>query len=293
MATSSGPTPALSALTPAQLKALKATILTEHFRFAPETFAKGGMDLANASMYAATAQAEASLQKLVDDKVPGFEADEVQRGIYRLETLLEHAIDSSFDLFEIYVLRNTFTFPDPLVPYIALPHQEHLDPALEGTDEATLQEYETELRLFEEELQKERELGVAELFLRQKAARLQEQAEHVGYMKGGEREPLSERTEILTAHLASLQTRLSELLATPTPPAHPSPSRESAAIAPWATSRSAFVNWAAAKKAVALPRGNAQDKDKAEDAVVGQLQGEAKATGAARDAKALLSKLNG
>lgn len=42
--------------------------------------------------------------------------------MYRLETLLEDAIDTQFDLFEIYVLRNTFTFKDDLLPYLALPH---------------------------------------------------------------------------------------------------------------------------------------------------------------------------
>lgn len=42
--------------------------------------------------------------------------------MYRLETLLEDAIDTQFDLFEIYVLRNTFTFKDELLPYLALPH---------------------------------------------------------------------------------------------------------------------------------------------------------------------------
>jgi hypothetical protein len=45
------------------------------------------------------------------------------QGIYRLETLLEDAIDTQFDLFEIFVLRNTFSFNDDLLPYITLPHQ--------------------------------------------------------------------------------------------------------------------------------------------------------------------------
>jgi kinetochore protein Mis12/MTW1 len=39
-----------------------------------------------------------------------------------METLLESAIDKHFDLFEIYVLRNTFTLQTELIPYLALEH---------------------------------------------------------------------------------------------------------------------------------------------------------------------------
>jgi kinetochore protein Mis12/MTW1 len=45
------------------------------------------------------------------------------QGIYRLETLLETAIDKHFDLFEIFVLRNTFAIETDLIPFIALAHQ--------------------------------------------------------------------------------------------------------------------------------------------------------------------------
>lgn len=39
-----------------------------------------------------------------------------------METLLESAIDKHFDLFEIYVLRNTFTLQTELIPYLQLEH---------------------------------------------------------------------------------------------------------------------------------------------------------------------------
>lgn len=54
-------TSTLSHLPPAHLKGLKANILTEHFGWGPESFAKQGMDLANVVMYAATEAVEASL----------------------------------------------------------------------------------------------------------------------------------------------------------------------------------------------------------------------------------------
>ncbi|GAA5968459.1 hypothetical protein JCM8115_006396 [Rhodotorula mucilaginosa] len=282
-------------------RTLKRDLLTEHFRFAPETFAKGGMDLANRTMYTATAKVEQSLQQLVEKRVEGFDEEQVQRSIYRLETLLEDAIDTQFDLFEIFVLRNTFTFSDDLLPYISLPHHDNLDPSLKGTDAAVLSEYEEELRLYETELQKERELACAELFVKAKAAKAQEQAELVGYLKEPGKLTASsnptERARILASQLSLLQTRLSELASTPVP--HDKTSTLPA-VAPWATSRSAFINWAAEKKAVPTNAGAAGAGSKQvgpgqlpEDVVVEKFQEEAARTGAAEDAKALLDSMGG
>ncbi|KAG0663850.1 hypothetical protein C6P46_002075 [Rhodotorula mucilaginosa] len=282
-------------------RTLKRDLLTEHFRFAPETFAKGGMDLANRTMYTATAKVEQSLQQLVEKRVEGFDEEQVQRSIYRLETLLEDAIDTQFDLFEIFVLRNTFTFSDDLLPYISLPHHDNLDPSLKGTDAAVLSEYEEELRLYETELQKERELACAELFVKAKAAKAQEQAELVGYLKEPGKLTASsnptERARILASQLSLLQTRLSELASTPVP--HDKTSTLPA-VAPWATSRSAFINWAAEKKAVPTNAAGGAGGSKQvgpgqlpEDVVVEKFQEEAARTGAAEDAKALLDSMGG
>lgn len=41
----------------------------------------------------------------------------------KLETLLENAVDRSFDLFELYLLRNTFHVDTDLIPYITLEDQ--------------------------------------------------------------------------------------------------------------------------------------------------------------------------
>jgi hypothetical protein len=54
--------PSLTGLTPANIKALKQNILTEHFGWAPESFAKQGNDAANNAMYAASAIVENSLK---------------------------------------------------------------------------------------------------------------------------------------------------------------------------------------------------------------------------------------
>ncbi|KWU41343.1 hypothetical protein RHOSPDRAFT_37152 [Rhodotorula sp. JG-1b] len=280
-------------------RTLKRDLLTEHFRFAPETFAKGGMDLANRTMYTATAKVEQSLQQLVEKRVQGFDEEQVQRSIYRLETLLEDAIDTQFDLFEIFVLRNTFTFSDDLLPYISLPHHDNLEPSLKGTDAAVLSEYEEELRLYEAELQKERELACAELFVKAKAAKAQEQAELVGYLKEPGKLTASsnptERARILASQLSLLQTRLAELASTPVP--HDK-TLTLPAVAPWATSRSAFINWAAETKAVPTNAAGAASAqvgpgELPEDVVVEKFQEEAARTGAAEDAKALLDSMGG
>jgi hypothetical protein len=76
-------TSTLSNLTPAHLKGLKANILTEHFGWGPESFAKQGMDLANVVMYGATEAVEASLMdKCRTDQAAGevvLDEEEVQK----------------------------------------------------------------------------------------------------------------------------------------------------------------------------------------------------------------------
>lgn len=143
------------------------------------------------------------------------------QGIYRLETLLESAIDRHFDLYEIYVLRNTFQIPTDLIPYMVLKHQvrssgsatrwsqaltlveqEHIDESLRDTDSAALEEYETELGLYEEELKKERELECASEYVQGKVEEARERANQVGYM--------SAAGEISPSPISSSSTTISE-----------------------------------------------------------------------------------
>lgn len=245
------------------------------------------------------------------------------QGIYRLETLLESAIDKHFDLFEIYVLRNTFALKTELIPYMALTHQVRpsppslpgpatereaiqvsLDENLRGKDGEALEEYEQELRLYEEELRKERELACADEFVKRKLDSAQELAEEVGYMRGAgaspsparcilltdaTADPLSSRTQGLVSQLSLLQERLATLLATPPPPAHRATTDQAD---PWASSRASFVNWAAASKVDALPAG-ARDPTAVvtEDAVIKQMTETMDATGRDDDAQVSSSRV--
>lgn len=49
---------------------------------------------------------------------------EIENGLHQLETLLESTVDKSFDKLEIYVLRNIFTIPEDLLPWVRLKHYE-------------------------------------------------------------------------------------------------------------------------------------------------------------------------
>lgn len=103
----------------------------------------------------------------------------------------------------------------------------------------------------------------------------------------------TERARILASQLSLLHRRLSELAATPVP--HDKASNVPA-VAPWATSRSAFINWAAEKKAAPPPAAVATTTTTSaaaastgsqlpEDVVVEKFQEEASRTGDAQDAK--------
>lgn len=218
------------------------------------------------------------------------------------------------------MLRNTFTVQTDLIPYIALPHQvcarsyylsrtsfiplqpqEHIDESLKGKDEEAINEYEEEHRLYEEELQKARELACAEEFVKRKVETVQEKAQEVGYMGGAGTfrlsvqlpslsltflvscsDPLSSRTQGLVLQLTLLQERLATLLETPSPPTQGPPPTEAE---PW-TSRAAFVNWAASAKVDALPAvlRESGSGTASEDVVITQLQENMERTGKQEDA---------
>lgn len=52
-------------------KSLFANVVTEHYGFSPETFTKQGMDLANISMYEATAAVEKMLKARLEERGEG------------------------------------------------------------------------------------------------------------------------------------------------------------------------------------------------------------------------------
>lgn len=156
--------------------------------------------------------------------------------------MLETAIDAKFDLFEIWVLRNTFAVAVDLIPYIALEHQvrraspfpprlltrglvkstrltrfsqEHFDEKLQGQDEEAMREYEQELQLYEEELKKERELVCAAEFVTRKVESVQQRAQEVGHMRGAGAFVVLcsvDLRDLVASRLADLFARLATML---------------------------------------------------------------------------------
>ncbi|SCV69756.1 BQ2448_1150 [Microbotryum intermedium] len=257
--------PPLTSLSEAEQRAIKSSLLTEHFQFPPETFARNGMDLANQTIYAASKIVEDSLMTMTrppeeegDERPFVFDGDDVQKGVYRLETLLEAAVDKYFDLFELFALRNSFNLPSELIPYIVLSHQERLDDALLGQDRSAIEEYEHEFALYEQALQQERALKCVEELGQRKLNRINAIANEVGQMSSSE--PISSRVEHLSSQLPQLHQQLVALLEAPSPSlstslgTHTNPSSSTTiAHEPWSESRSAFVNWATKAKIDALP----------------------------------------
>lgn len=58
--------------------------------------------------------------ELFDDK----DREELEKGVHKLETLLENAVDKNFDRFELYVLRNILNVDPALVGWVRLAHHE-------------------------------------------------------------------------------------------------------------------------------------------------------------------------
>ncbi|GAA6025849.1 hypothetical protein JCM11491_003242 [Sporobolomyces phaffii] len=324
-------------LTAAQVKAIKSTILTEHFRFVPESFAKSCFDIANKCLYVASAWLEDELLTLVRQQAPAADAaahdqleEEVQTGCYRLETLLEHGIDKNFDLFEIFMLRNTFSLDDALIPHVSLSHQVEFDPTLKGSDQATLDAYEHELREYERELENERRLKAVELFLREKHARLERVKEQIGWLGfGGERTPLPQRTGNLSPSFARLTKSIQLLLDTPSPASttvsssrrrrhhHDKPNRKPVGsrrrtrngpdddddddededaddedLGVWNHGRTSFVNWVAGRQSSTIGGIAATTTTTTgPSSTVARGAHEGAEVGTKRDAKALLSRL--
>ncbi|RPB13752.1 hypothetical protein P167DRAFT_504619, partial [Morchella conica CCBAS932] len=158
-------------------------LLTEHLRCTPLTIIDDIINTTNELLYHSVAAVETYLLTSAPSSLgflppPGTirdtnsdgtelysdaETEELEKGIHSLETLLESAVDRSFDRFEIYVLRNILTVPEDLVPWVRLAHHKNLDfktlPASTATSTTTTptpappaQEAQTRLRTLRQTL---------------------------------------------------------------------------------------------------------------------------------------------
>ncbi|KAJ1555756.1 hypothetical protein HK405_013541 [Cladochytrium tenue] len=125
--------PAIDPVLHAQLQnQLARELLVELLGFAPTDVVDDVINSVNALLY----QTIEALEDFVEDRLAahGADDDEVERGMVAVETLLENAVDSSFDRFEVFVLSNIFKIPDAV--RVTLPHYDGVEPLGIGPDEA-------------------------------------------------------------------------------------------------------------------------------------------------------------
>ncbi|KAI9362963.1 Mis12 protein-domain-containing protein [Zopfochytrium polystomum] len=95
-------------------------LVVEHFGFVPMEAVDDVINAMNGLMYQTMEAMEEFVEERLGESDDG--QDEVEKGMIALETLLENAVDASFDKFEVFVLSNIFKIPDGV--YVALPHYE-------------------------------------------------------------------------------------------------------------------------------------------------------------------------
>lgn len=221
------------------------TMLTEHFMFSPEMFARQGMDTVNIALYQATQQAEHTLtQHLTNHQhittvIPyilvASHTDYYAQGIFKLETLLEQAIDKHFDLFEIYLLRNTFHLPPHLLPYLTLDHQAHLEPSLQATDAHQLTNYQAQLDNYHQQLEIQLKLQAVS---HQQSTTLLHQSNLLHQLEFLSSHPKPLPTTTISTHLPPLNIQLDTLLTTEPPRTTLHKDVEQ----PWREGRMAYIN---------------------------------------------------
>lgn len=128
--------------------------VTELLGFAPIHFIDETLNIANQSIYKSIAKFETKVEEFggQNEKVNEYSSSQ---GIAQVETLLEKSIDSKFDRFELYCLKNIFSFPKDL--NVVLPHyQVPLYIFIQGYDMNVTMEEEEQLDLKIDQLRAQR-----------------------------------------------------------------------------------------------------------------------------------------
>ncbi|KZT61723.1 hypothetical protein CALCODRAFT_490978 [Calocera cornea HHB12733] len=98
------------------------TLLTEILQFHPQLLLDDVVNVAYETLYHAVEALEVFLLRWAEDR-PEAVAKEVDGGLYAFQTLLESYADTAFDFFEVWALRNVFSFPPSDAPLpVVLPH---------------------------------------------------------------------------------------------------------------------------------------------------------------------------
>lgn len=107
-------------------------LLTEHFGFNPRVFIDALVYAANEHLYSIGSQfedfAKGQLEKSkAKGKGGGVHERDVERGVHSILTLLENALDHTFDLLELYCLKAVFGIRPSQASFMTLAHHRGLD----------------------------------------------------------------------------------------------------------------------------------------------------------------------
>ncbi|KAJ3364097.1 hypothetical protein HDU91_002721 [Kappamyces sp. JEL0680] len=102
------------------------SLLVEYLNFAPIHFIDDNLNAANSNLYKATANLEHQLGLELSSTGGADHEQELEKGLVAIETLLEKSIDSKFDRWELYCLKNILCLPAG-VDARDLPHYKDLD----------------------------------------------------------------------------------------------------------------------------------------------------------------------
>ncbi|RUS20535.1 Mis12 protein-domain-containing protein [Endogone sp. FLAS-F59071] len=182
-----------------------AELVVEHLGFFPLSFVDDVFNATNDLIYQATAE----LERFIEAEQGAGE--ETEQGIHQVETLLESAIDKNFDLFELYVLQNTFAVRDDV--NIVLEHHEGLDFSASQEDEAQLDEELNEIRRKAKAMNHKLKNEITSTDRRvERLEKCKQQIEFLTSMsKGQEVSPIDDTLSFVTDQISALQSLLASV----------------------------------------------------------------------------------
>ncbi|CEH13089.1 related to mtw1-component of the mind kinetochore complex [Ceraceosorus bombacis] len=101
------------------------SLLTEHLGFNPKTFIDDLVYTSNEHLYFIAEQFENHVKHCLKGQEDGDR--QAEQGVHALLTLLENALDATFDTLELYCLRHVFGITPRQAALITLPHHRGLD----------------------------------------------------------------------------------------------------------------------------------------------------------------------
>jgi len=209
------------------------TLLTELLGFHPQLLLDDVVNVAYETLYHAVEALEVFLLRWAEER-PENVVKEVDGGLYAFQTLLESYADTAFDFFEVWALRNVFSFPpsETALPII-LPHHSGLALQEPEQDEEELRLQLDQLRMRVREARKlNLELRKADGRAEQRLARARERLEHFAFLRG---------TATAATSVADPLADLLQALFTLPAPVYPVGS--GTAKRPWEESKKGYLNW--------------------------------------------------